>query len=424
MPSALLNAAALKNLEAPLDGVLELWDEMSRGLCLRVFCSGRKAWTFRYRPRDGGGRKRISLGEFPDIGLAEARKRADRLRGAVSGGEDPQAERQAQRKSLTLEALIDRYLQEEAMPKKKPATVALYRSYLKRLIPRDLASKKATNIARADLARLHRTLGAEKAVTANRTIVALSGVYTFGARYGYVPDGYNPARGIEKFRESGRERYLSSEELGRLGEALRLSETEGLRWPRTGEKSKHARKPDNQLTKLSPHVVAAFRLLLFTGCRLREILHLRWSEVDLERGLLLLADSKTGRKPVVLNAPALQVLSQLPRLGDFVILGDHPAAPRADLKRPWDLIRHNAGLGDLRIHDLRHTHASIGAGAGLGLPIIGRLLGHRHQETTARYAHLADDPLRSASNRIGTELAKALEGASLPAPFRIPRPIR
>jgi integrase len=115
---------------------------------------------------------------------------------------------------------------------------------------------------------------------------------------------------------------------------------------------------------------------------------------------------------VVLNAPALQVLAGFPKFRgcEFVILGDDPKKPRADLHKPWDLIKHHAGLQDVRLHDLRHTHASIGAGAGLGLPIIGKLLGHKHADTTAKYAHLDSDPLRRASDRIGSEIAAALNG--------------
>jgi integrase len=241
--------------------------------------------------------------------------------------------------------------------------------------------------------------------------VTLSGVYSFASRRRLIPEGVNPVRGIEKFRERRRERYLSTEELGRLGEALRVGETEGWPWPeKAGGPRKHGRKPEDRKSLLSKHVGAAFRLLLFTGCRLREILHLRWSEVDFERGFLLLPDSKTDWKPVVLNAPALQVLAEVPRIGGFVILGDDPNKPRADLAKPWKALKRHAGLQGVRIHDLRHTHASIGAGAGLGLPIIGKLLGHKHVETTARYAHLADDPLRRASERIGDEIATALGG--------------
>jgi integrase len=153
------------------------------------------------------------------------------------------------------------------------------------------------------------------------------------------------------------------------------------------------------------------RLLIFTGARLREILHLRWEHVDFERGLLLLPDSKTGRKTIILSAPALAILSDLARVGEFVIAGESPDAPRADLKRPWQVVARHAGLEGVRLHDLRHTYASIGAGRGLGLPIIGKLLGHAESRTTERYAHLDNDPLRKAANRIGSDLAAALSAA-------------
>jgi integrase len=134
--------------------------------------------------------------------------------------------------------------------------------------------------------------------------------------------------------------------------------------------------------------------------------------VDFERGMLLLPDSKTGKKAIVLNAPALDVLANLPRIGAYVIAGENAGAqnerPRSDLKRPWQAVARRANLKGVRIHDLRHTHASVGAGAGLGLPIIGKLLGHAHATTTARYAHLDADPLRRASERIGLQLSKAM----------------
>lgn len=420
MPSAKLTAQRLRNLTPPSPGVVdELLDTLSRGLSLRVFPTGRASWTFRYRPKDGGARRRISLGEYPTVGIAEARRRADRVRGDVSGGGDPQGDRGARRKAPTLSELIDRYLAEEVAPKKKPRTIELYTHYLRGLVGPALGSKKAHEITPGAVDHLHRRLGIKTPVTANRAVVALSGVYAFAARRRLLADGTNPARGIEKFPERRRERYLSSDELGRLGEVLRAGETEvgkggGLAWPRPQDKvsSKHDRKQENRKTQLSVHATAAIRLLLFTGCRLREILQLRWAEIDFERGLLLLPDSKTGPKTVVLNAPALQVLVAVPRIKDceFVILGDDPKRPRADLHKPWDLIRYHAKLVGVRVHDLRHTHASIGAGAGIGLPIIGKLLGHKHTDTTARYAHLDADPLRRASDRIGGEIATALDG--------------
>jgi integrase len=408
-----LTAATLpKALSPPDKGAKEVWDEHCRGLCLLVRATGKATWTFRYRPRGGGARRRVRLGEYPSVGLAEARRRADKQRGKVADGADPQGEIRAKRKAPTLSALIDRYLEEAVVPHKKAATLSLYKTYLRNMIEPALGSRRAATITRNEVAELHRKLGSRTPVSANRALVSLSGVFTYASKAGLLPEGFNPARGVDKFKEEGRERYLSTDELARLGNALRTAETEGLAWPDENRGlSKHERKPENRKTKLTAHIVGAFHLLLFTGCRLREILHLRWSEIDFERGLLLLPDSKSGRKAVVLNAAALQVLSTLPRVGEFVILGDDPKKPRADLKNPWDLIRYNAGIGNVRIHDLRHTHASIGAGAGLGLPIIGKLLGHKHSETTAKYAHLDNDPLRKASDRIGSEIAISLGSA-------------
>jgi integrase len=165
---------------------------------------------------------------------------------------------------------------------------------------------------------------------------------------------------------------------------------------------------------IGPHAAAAIRLLIFTGARLREILHLRWAHVDFERGLLLLPTSKTGKKTIVLNAPALAILSALPRSGEFVIAGTSLDNPRSDLKKPWKAVAARAGLTGVRIHDLRHTHASVGAGAGLGLPIIGKLLGHTQTATTQRYAHLDNDPLKKASEHIGSHLAAAMGDGKAP----------
>ena len=164
----------------------------------------------------------------------------------------------------------------------------------------------------------------------------------------------------------------------------------------------------NRLTFVSPFAVAAIRPLLFTGCRRQEILNLQWNHVDFERGALFLPDSKTGRRTVILGAPAMKVLSELPHVGPFVISGADPEKARTALKRPWNAIRRRANLSGVRLHDLRHSFASVGAGAGLGLPIIGRLFGHTQPSTTARYAHLGDDPLRRASETISARIAAAM----------------
>jgi integrase len=245
-------------------------------------------------------------------------------------------------------------------------------------------------------------------------LAVVSSLYSFAAKRHFVPQGINPARGIEKYRENGRERFLGTEELSRLGEAIREAETIGLPYNIDTSKptAKHAPKEKNRRTVIGPHAATAIRLLILTGARLREILHLKWEHVDFERGMLLLPDSKTGKKAIVLNAPALSVLANVPRVGSFVIAGQSAGAndeqPRSDLKRPWEAVAKRARLDGVRIHDLRHTHASVGAGAGLGLPLIGKLLGHAHAATTARYAHLDADPLRKASDRIGNHIAAAM----------------
>ena len=158
--------------------------------------------------------------------------------------------------------------------------------------------------------------------------------------------------------------------------------------------------------------------MILTGARLREILNLKWDYVDLERGLLLLPDSKTGRKTIVLNAPARAILSALPRIGACVIIGNDGEKARHDLNRPWGMISKRAGLVGVRPHDLRHTHASIGAGAGLGLPIIGKLLGQLNPSTTQRYAHLDVDPLRRASDQIAGRISAAM-GDTVGAPGEV-----
>lgn len=204
--------------------------------------------------------------------------------------------------------------------------------------------------------------------------------------------------------------------MARLGEVLRLAETEGLPWEPDPEKPevrrKHAPKAENRRVKIDPFAVAAIRLLMLTGARLREVLNLEWSHVDFERGLLRLPDSKTGKKTIVLGGAALLLLEGLPRAGRFVIAstsaGSKDERPRSDLNRPWRAVREAAGLPELRIHDLRHSAAAVGAGAGLSLHQIGGLLGHTQARTTAKYAHLAADPQRRAADLIGNEVAAAL----------------
>jgi integrase len=390
------------------------YDSELTGFGVRVMPTGSKTWIIEYRPGSGGRgvrSVRLSLGPTTLLTPDEARRLARNRLADARRGEDPGEKRSRERDTPTLAAVADVYLKDVAATK-SGGTANLYRHYLSSLVLPEIGSRKITSFTRRDVLTMHRAIGENRKPTANRVLAVLSGLFTFATKHGLAPEGFNPAKGIEKFREEGRERFLTTEELQRLGATLREAETIGLPWTIDEAKAtaKHAPKADNRREKYSVHVTGAIRLLLFTGCRLREILHLRWQDVDFERGLLFLPKSKTGRKTVVLNAPALTVLSALPRAGSYVIAGTDPEKPRRDLKKPWDAVTRAAGLVGVRIHDLRHSFASVGAGGGMGLPIVGKLLGHSQTSTTAKYAHLDADPIRRASERIGNTIAAALDG--------------
>jgi integrase len=394
------------------DRVYIVYDDTLKGFGVRVTPNGARSWIVEYRPHGGGrgiGKKRITLGDIAHLTPDQARQAAADALASVRLNKEVTIDRAARRESPLLSELVDEFMRDEVRPIRKGRTAELYEMYFRRHVVPALGTKRAREVSRADVAKLHRKIGAKAPVTANRVVILISGLYSWAARNGRVPEEIKPARGISKFREQGRERFLTSEEVGRLGEALREAETVGLPWviDQTNPKAKHAPKK-NRITKVSPDATAAIRLLLLTGCRLREILNLRWAEYDQERGMLLLPDSKTGRKPVVLSSAAMALLNALPRAGQHVIMGKDSDQARRDLKRPWEAIRQRAGLGPVRLHDLRHTFAATGAGSSLGLPIIGKLLGHKNVETTNRYAHLAADPLRAAADAIAGHLAAIL----------------
>jgi integrase len=312
---------------------------------------------------------------------------------------------------MPIAQLVELFINEHAKPKRKPRTAADYAAVLRTYLVPKFGKRAADQITAAEISQLHLSLR-DRPYQANRLVAVIASMYGFAARRGIVPRGVNPAQGIERFREFSRERYLGVEELNRLRETLRLAESEGLPWRSDGDKpqSKHLVREENRRTVLSPEVVLAVRLLMFTGARLQEILTLEWSHIDFERGLINLPDSKTGRKTIVMNAAAMDLLRDRERRGAFVIPGADVGRSRSSLKKPWRAIQRHAGLEGVRIHDLRHTFASIGAGASLGLPVVGKLLGHSQPATTARYAHLDADPLRRASNIIGDHFVAALAG--------------
>jgi integrase len=388
-----------------------VWDDTVTGFGVRVRPSGARSYVVVYRAGPGRGApvRRFTIAEVGKITPERARARAKVILAEVAHGRDPANQKTAERGTPTVDEVADRFLADHVRAKRKLGTAEFYRDILDRIVKPALGTTKADKLTRTQVGKLHSSL-ADTPFQANRVLAVLGSMYSFAGRAGIVPESTNPARGIDRFKESRRERFLMGEELERLGSAIREAETVGIPWTIDESKPNARHVPrTKRSTRIATSAAAAIRLLLFTGCRLREILYLRWEHVDFERSCLFLPDSKTGRKTVILSAPALSVLNRLERLGPYVIPGDNPEQPRHDLKRPWAAITNRAGLTGVRLHDLRHTYASFGASGGLGLPIIGRLLGHVQVATTARYAHLDNDPLRRASDAIANRIATALE---------------
>lgn len=412
------------------------YDTVVAKLGIRVTPAGARSWTYEFRP--GGGRRaavrRMTLAAADKLSPEKARRQAKRLAGMVALGGDPAADRDERRTAATIEELADQFMREEINTKRKPRTAELYEHYFENHIIPKIGTKRARDVTRDDLARLHVAIGKTAQPTANRVLTLLSGLYTWAGSVDKSLKNINPAKGIRHFDELSKERFLDTAELGRLAATLTELETIGLAFEidAASPNAKHNRKPENRRVKVSPFATNAIRLLLFTGCRLREILHLRWDDVHLELGSFTLHNSKTGRREVLLNAPALTVLDELSRirLGEFVIAGDRAGTadekPRADLAKPWRQVIKHAELAGVTLHTLRHTHAATGVDTGFGLPVIGALLGHRQASTTAKYAHVGDTVARRASNAIGAQLAAAMgdagagDGGEI-IPFKRPR---
>ncbi len=365
-----------------------------------------------FRSVAGGSKKRVKLGRVGTLKANEARDAARLAIANAALGKDLAKDRADERASMTVTRLVQCYIDEHVATKRKSADY--YRDILRVHISPNIGNVRAAALTRTEVQRMHTVASKRGKYAANRAVAILSAAYGWGIKHGHVKEGFNPATRIDKNSERSRERFLSVEEIKCIGEALHEAETSGLPYDVdiAGLMAKHAPKPEKRRTVFSPHVTGAIRLLMLTGMRLREVLNLRWDEVDTERGIAFLPDSKTGAKAVVLAPAALTVIANLPRVGGFVIASDSAGTktekPRADLKRPWRAICKRAGLTGVRIHDLRHSFASVGAEAW-SLPVIGSLLGHSNASTTKRYAKIADSAARRAADHIANRIAAAME---------------
>lgn len=407
-----------------------IWDNEVKGFGLKITPAGKRIYVLQVRL--GGRLRRHTIGIHGSPWTPDgARDEAIRLRGLVASGIDPAADKERAKGDLSITQLCDLYCR-EGCGTKKAATIAVEGGLIERHIKPLLGRRRLGELSRTDVERFLADVAAGKTAkdertkkrgraivrggkgTANRTLDLLASMLAFAERRSLRPD--NPARGVKKFRSQPRERFLSVAEIAKLGEVLAAAEAEhraAMERRAQGLPVKSGRKGEGDLEDgENPYAVAAIRLLMLTGCRKSEILSLRWDWVDFERAMLRLPDSKTGAKTVPLAAPALELLERLPRVegNPHVFPSGTGDGHYVGLQKVWARLRARAGLDGVRIHDLRHSFASVGVSAGDSLYVVGKLLGHTQARTTQRYAHLSDDPLRSAVDRIAARISCAMNG--------------
>ena len=361
-----------------------VWDREVSGFGVRVFTSGRKTYLVQYRA--GGRTRRRSIGKHGVLTAEEARHEARKLLGEVAKGGNPAEDMQRMLRGATIDCLCNRFLAEYAEHHCKPSTRKGYEIVIRTCIKPNLGPRKVRDVNRADVVELHHGLRS-KPYMANRAVSILSKMFNLAEDWGLRSDGTNPARRIRKFREEEKKRYLSDDEQARLGSAL----TDALE---TGQET--------------PYVVSAIFLLMLTGCRLSEILTLQWDYVTATH--MELPDSKTGRRRIPLPREAYDILMTLSRRkgNPYVILGEADGGHLVNLQKPWLRIRKVAGLEDVRMHDLRHTYASVAVMSGIDPFMLKEIMGHKNLQTTLRYAHFADDAVQSAAGSVASRLAGAM----------------
>ena len=373
-----------------------VWDRDLRGFGVRVYPSGKKTYLVQYRV--GRRTRRITIGQHGALTADEARNQAKRLLGDVARGADPSTEKQTLRRAPTIAGLCDRFLQEYVAEHCKPTTARAYATLIRNHIRPKLGLMSVGEVVRKDVIALHYGMR-ETPYQANRAIAMLSKMFNVAEDWGLRAEGSNPVRRIKKNREVEKKRYLTDEEQLRLGQALQAALADGTE---------------------TIHVVSAFLALLLTGCRRGEIQTLKWEYIHYTH--LDLPDSKTGRRRIPLPREAYDILTALPRYdgNPYVIAGLNGESHVTDLERPWRRIRERAGLNDVRIHDLRHTYASVAMKNGIDPFTLKEIMGHRNLQTTLRYAHLADDAVQRAAGSVAARLAGCVQRSKTQrGPFRI-----
>ena len=391
------------------------WDDSLKGFGVRIQPSGRKSFVATYRPLATGKFTWLTLGSQTILSAVEARKRAGSALAQVAAGQDPAEPRRVAATSepeprthrLTLAQFAPIYLRDHAQKEKKPRSVEADRYNLDRFVLPALGNRTLEELSTVDIASLHAQIGTRTPVQANRVLALISVMFSKALEWKILPKEHeNPAAQVSPYSETSRQRFLSHDELARVGDTLRELEQEADHPPGWANPNFARDRRDS---------VAIIRLIFFTGCRKMEIVALKKSYIDREWMKLRLPDSKGGPKEVSLTSHALGVLEAVMKRGDnaqsdWVFPGRDPSEHRSEPRRIWELVRERAALPDVTIHDIRRTYASLAANANTPPKVLQDLLGHARSSTTEKYVQLFDRSRDKSAERIAGLAAAALAG--------------
>ena len=379
MPKVNLTKKLIDNFDSKKNEQV-FYDTKITGLHLKISPSGKKIYYLYFRTKCGE-QKRPKLGEFGIITIEQARDLSRVMLGEISKGNDPTKKNKWD--NFTLTQFYKVFEKNHINKNLKPSTAKTYNSLITSAILPVLGKKRLNIIKRVHVENMM-NINNNHPTTANHALALLKLMFQKAQLWEMLTATTNPCANISKFKTQIKDRFLSNEEIGKLVHTLNHFEISSL-------------APQNGIT--------AIRLLMMTGCRKNEIVMLRWDELCLNEGILKLKDSKTGKKEVILSENAINILEEVPNnCSDYVFPGKDGIKPIQGLQKIWERIRNKANLKDVRIHDLRHTFASIAVSNGAALYEVGKLLGHASIQSTQRYAHLERSKLRESLNKFSDKL--------------------
>lgn len=365
-----------------------VWDSEVKGFGCRIWPSGKKTYMFFYRSPLTQKKIGVKIGVHGHITVDEARIEVKKLSAEIASGSDPKEEKQKKMieqkkiddKDLNFKDFLPIFIERHSKIYNKPTTQKVNEQQFKTHILPFFCNKELKAITKQDILKFKDSLK-QYQTTANRCLKLISCVFNKAIAWDYLSEGRNPCLGITKYKENKKERFLAKNEIDQLSKTLTFNQ-------------------DLQLN--CPYVLGVIQMLMYTGCRKSEILTLKWADVQLDQNCLHLKDSKTGEKIVPLNSLSKAVLESLePQPNNpYVFCGKKPGGHLTDVKKTWTKIRKMLNIEDVRMHDLRHTFASMAIKSGLGLYQVSKLLGHSNIQTTMRYAHIEKEELVKSAKAV------------------------